>query len=127
MLDVNRILPLIFLFFISCGSLQQKKEYEIGYKIFKLKSQDKSSYLSVESYDFKDESKELRPCYRINKILFCDFQNKIENPLAVIPGEFLISTSYIGKSDIKTNRFNIAKGDSVIVKFYLGDDPEPLF
>jgi len=125
-LDAKKLLSLIILLNISCGVLVQEKDVKENYNIVKLKSQDSSTYLSLYSFNSSDKSKELRPCYRINKILFCDFKNKIENPLNVVPGEFSLSTSYIGKLDSKLENLKIKEGDSIIINFFLKNDPIPL-
>lgn len=125
--DVRFVFFLLILCCFGCASRVQKGEKtRKDYSLQVLTSSDNSSYLSVESFDFSTKSKELRPCYRINKIIFCDFKNKIKNPLYIIPGKFSISSEYIGKLDSKIEELIVKEGDSIIIKFFLKDDPEPL-
>lgn len=64
--------------------------------------------------------------YRINGILFqnLDFEEYFIVP--VKSGIYRIEAGYIGKIDVALDILEVEKGDSVLIKFYLKDDLEPL-
>lgn len=120
---------LLFMFtcILSCASSgkQDSGMEEIG--ITKLQSYDDfSSYIQINTFSYESKEQELPAYYRINGILFQNSDFKKYFIVPVKKGFYQIEAGFIGKEEVALNALEVGKGDSVLVKFYLKDDPEPL-
>lgn len=112
---------------LSCASSRKKDSgiEEIG--ITKLQSYDGfSSYIQINTFSYESKEQELPAYYRINGILFQNLDFEEYFIVLVKKGFYQIEAGFIGKEEVALNALEVGKGDSVLVKFYLKDDPEPL-
>jgi hypothetical protein len=115
------LLYVLILLFSNCYSQKIEKNYIIK----KFKSNDNfSSYLNLDIFEYKKKRKLSHSVYRINNVIFS--KHKSSNLIInVLPGKFKIESGYIGKKWIELENFEVKKGDSIVMSFYLKDIKEP--
>lgn len=119
------------LFMITCIlSCASSRKQDLGIEeigITTLQSYDDfSSYIQINTFSYESKEQELPAYYRINGILFqnLDFEEYFIVP--VKKGFYQIEAGFIGKEEVAIDALEVGRGDSVLVKFYLKDDTEPL-
>tara|TARA_R110002072_G_scaffold48038_18_gene131461 strand:- start:286 stop:726 length:441 start_codon:yes stop_codon:yes gene_type:complete len=114
---------LLFMFFTDCSVKKEGDKNSNDIKIFK--SKDKlSSYLSIESYEYESPGERIPVFHHVNNIIL-DREMLYIRTINVLDGEFKVKALFPGKLTNEVT-VNLTKGDSIVVKFYLKDDPTPL-
>lgn len=115
------LLFVLILLFSNCYS----QEIEKNYIIKKYKSNDNySSYLNLDAFEHKEKRKLSHSVYRINNIIFSE--HKSSNLIIhVLPGKFKIESGSIGMKWIELKNFEVKKGDSIVMSFFLKEFKEP--
>ena len=110
---------------INCNSLK-KVETSNNYKIEVFKSNDNSTYLNLQTFLHENRKEKYYAVYRINNVIFSetDLNNLTIN---VLPGKFKIESGLIGKEWISLNDFEVKRGDSIVMSFFLKDIKDPLY
>ncbi len=117
---------LLFILIITLSNCYSQKKNKIGknYIITKFKSKNKSScYLNLEAYDYENKKEKYYSVYRINNLIFSE-HNLNSLTFHVLPGNFEIECGMIGKESIRLKDFEIKRGDSINIRFYLKDSDE---
>lgn len=121
---------LILIILFACSSSKNIELSNSGqgksYEVIRLKSKDGGSYITIGSYHFEDKQDRAPAFYYINNVAI-DPTNKLKDTtITVQPGEFRVRGRYISKLETVLDKLTVTKGDSVYIKLYLKDDPEPL-
>ncbi|NDK54805.1 hypothetical protein [Pontibacter fetidus] len=116
---------LLALFLFACSS---SKIQSLGdsFEIIRLKSKGGGSYITIGTYHFEDKQERTPAFYYINNVVIDPANKLADTTITVQPGDFKIRAKYISKLETGLDKLTISKGDSVYIKLYLKDDPEPL-
>jgi hypothetical protein len=122
---VKYLLLIVALVFLnSCTSVKLSEDK--SYSVERLNSADSTrSFISLNFYNYDDRTQPIPAVFHVNGIMFGPKNNLDNFVLNVRPHDFEINTGYIGKEWLRAN-VEVEKGDSVLVKFFLKDDPQPL-
>lgn len=124
MLVANKHMLLLSLLVCMAVSSQES----LPSKFYELQSFTSSSgytYLNLKS--FHREMDELVPAaYYVNNLIINKDSKPGNTVISVLPGSFDITARSVSKEDIFIENIVLQKGDSISIKFYLRDDPEPL-
>jgi len=126
MLVAKNLFFLVTLFLInSCYSLKKSKKND-SYKIEVFKSKNNfSTYLNLQAFHYKKKKEKYYSTYWINNFIFSE-HNLNRLSLHILPGKFEIESEAIGKESIKLKDFEVKRGDSIIISFFLKDSKEVL-
>ncbi len=116
---------LLCLAFVSCTNNKADMNEMSSFNNEERKSESKGTYLDLSFYHSDDKEQFIPAVFSINGILFGPKQDSSSYILPVQPGEYTIIAKYIGKIQ-KELDLSVYKGDSLVVKIYLEDDPRPL-
>lgn len=117
------ILGILFLI-INCNSLKTAKK-DNHYKIEVFKSKNSSTYLNLQAFHYENKLEKYYSTYWINNFIFSE--HNLNNLIfRVLPGNFEIECGAIGKNSIKLKDFEVKRGDSIVMSFFLEDSKEPL-
>jgi len=118
------LLIVVFVFLNNCTSIKLSEDK--SYSVERLNSADSTrSFISLNFYHYDDKTQPIPAVFHINGIVFGPKNNLDNFVLNVRPNDFDIHAGYIGKEWLRTN-VKVEKGDSVLVKIFLKDDPQPL-
>jgi len=131
MLRVAKYLCFLFsITLISCSNIlsvdkkNKSKEYQIERFRSEVEGEHLSTYISLENYEYGNKKYKIGGVYWVNNIGF--IADKFPHILSLMPGIFTVESGSIGYLNSKIENLKINRGDSIVVKFYLKADPEPL-
>lgn len=94
------------------------------YEVFVFDSKNNHTYLNLSSYEMNNKER-YYSTYQINNLIYS--KHGTDNVvLPILEGNFSINAGAVGKEWVELNKLKVKKGDSVVVKFYLKNDSEPL-
>ena len=125
-MQVVKLSILIVSILYNCSPANESVISQGNFKIIKYKSQDDTSYINMKSFFFEEKTREIPAYYRVNNIVFPPLNPDEHLTINVLEGNFTIEAGSVTKEEIVIQNLKISKGDSVVVKFYLKDNPEPL-
>ena len=113
---------IISTFLNECNA--QQKDALLDYTIEAFQSKDSNSQITLESFHFMGSRDILPASFLVNNILLNEDITE-KKTIQIRPGLFRIQALFPGKLE---NEIVVSakKGDSISVKIYLKDDPEPL-
>lgn len=123
-MQIVKYLILCLAFFSCTNNLVDKKD-KLSYCIEKQKSIAGGSYLDLNFFHADNKDQLIPAVFSVNGILFGPKDGPLSYIIPINPGQFTIKATFIGKVQ---NQFvvNVTKNDSLIVKIYLEDNPQPL-
>lgn len=116
--NVINILCIIGCLF-SCRNLQTTQKKNIA--IQRLKSEDKKTWLTIQSYDYYDKRTRI-PANTIINGIFID-----KEYINITEGVFNIRSLFLGKEDVVTKGLQVKWGDSIVISQYMEDSSKPMF
>ena len=101
------------------------KSPDNGASIQRWKSKQGNTYIKLISFHSKDSLMAFPATYHVNNLIFPP-----EAPeglvLAVMPGTFTITAGGVSKIWKNLKPIKLKRGDSLVIKVFLDNDPEPL-
>lgn len=124
---VQRFYVILMLIFIlnACASSKLHKQNLNNYSVERFLSVDGRTYLSLNSYHFDNKTEPVNAFFHVNGIIFEPNDNYQNRVIPVMPGTYNVKSGFVGK-ELSHAEINVERKDSVVVKFYLKDNPEPL-
>lgn len=116
------IVILVSLLFIACSVKKQEDKGTYDIEVFKSKNKT-FRYITMKSFHYGGKEK-FPASYRVNNVIL-DNELSHEKTISVLEGEFKIESIFPGKLNNLVT-LKVKKGDSIVIKFYLKDDPTPL-
>jgi hypothetical protein len=123
---VNALSAFTLMLSLLCCASQVHGPVDTGkYDITKHKSVSGSTYLTLEAFESKNPANRFHAAYQVNKIIFVP--DRVGSfTLHVLEGDFSIKAGAVSKKWVEINKLTISKGDSLHLKIYLENDPQPL-
>lgn len=119
------IINCCFQIIISCY-FQKEIEKNDSYKIEVFKSKNNfSTYLNLQAFHYENKDEKYYSTYWINNLIFSE-HNLNDLTFNILPGKFQIECGAIGKETIRLKNFEVKRGDSIIVSFFLKNSKEVL-
>ncbi|HET8864048.1 MAG TPA: hypothetical protein VFM80_00030 [Gracilimonas sp.] len=111
--------------FVSCSNNNGDYKEIASSSMEEHKSISEGTYLDLSFYHLEDKDRFMPAVFSINGVLFGPKKDSLSHILPVQPGQYTIKAMYIGKAK-KELDISVEKGDSLVLKIYLEDDPQPL-
>lgn len=121
----NLTILLLTCIYTNCAAQSHKTDRSEMYEVVRYRSENGSSYIDLNAFEFEDKSRTFPAVYQINDIIFApDSIGSFK--LHVLEGKFRIRAGAISKKWAEINDLEVQKGDSIYIKVYLENDLEPL-
>ncbi|HSH25788.1 MAG TPA: hypothetical protein VLA13_09670 [Massilibacterium sp.] len=111
--------------FFACSKNLVDERKNLSYSMEKQKSITGGSYLDLNFFNAELRDRFIPAPFSVNGILFEPKKDTLSHIIPVSPGQFTIKATYIGKVQNQVH-VNVTKGDSLVLKIYLKNDPQPL-
>jgi hypothetical protein len=110
---------------LCCASQGHAPADRRDYEIKKNRSASGSTYITLEAFERENPANRFHAAYHVNKIIFVP--DKVGPfTLHVLENDFSIRAGAVSKKWVDISRLTVSKGDSLYVKIYLENDPQPL-
>ena len=119
------IVSIVIVLIGACASSNVQVSNKNKYSIKKYQSGDGGSYLSLNFYNLEKKTDPIPAVFEVNGILFGPNDDLKNYVISIRPGSYKIRGGYVGKEWTQLT-VSVTKRDSLIVKIFLKDDPEPL-
>lgn len=117
---------LIFSITFGCSTLNNSQPENFNYEIVKYKSSDNSNFLNIKAFSFENKTQKIPAYFRVNNLVFNPTGEVPEFSMRIMEGNFQIEAGFIGKEEVKIKKLRAKRGDSIVLKIYLNDDPKSL-